>query len=334
MSQEISNFIHGKKVAAVGRADHRPDRSQHRRGLRHRPAVPRRRHRRRLPGLGARLRELARHHAERAPARPAADRRRVRGARRGAGGDRVAEHRQAEAAHDGGGSASDVRPDPLLRGRGARARGQVGRRVHDRLHVVHPARAGRRLRGGDAVELPGDDGGLEVGAGARGRQHDGAQAVRHHARHHGVDGRGDERVPARGRVQRRLRRPRHGRRAGQRTRPRSMVSITGSVRRRHRRRQGRGRRGQARAPRARRQGAGDRVRRRRPRAGGREHRDRGLLQRRPGLHRRHPRARRPAHPRRLRLRARRAGQEHPDRPARRTATFSTARSTTPTSSRT
>ena len=51
-----------------------------------------------------------------------------------------------------------------------------------------------------------------------------------------------------------------------------MVSITGSVRRRHRRRQGRGRPGQARPPRARRQGAGDRVRRRRPRAGGREHR--------------------------------------------------------------
>ena len=53
-----------------------------------------------------------------------------------------------------------------------------------RLHVVHPARAGRRLRRGDAVELPGDDGRLEVGAGARGRQHDGAQAVRHDAREH------------------------------------------------------------------------------------------------------------------------------------------------------
>ena len=66
---------------------------------------------------------------------------------------------------------------------------------------------------GDAVELPGDDGRLEVGAGARGRQHDGAQAVRHHAGEHGLDGRADGRVPAARRVQRRLRRPRHRRRA-------------------------------------------------------------------------------------------------------------------------
>ena len=51
---------------------------------------------------------------------------------------------------------------------------------------IDPARADRRLRGGDAVELPGDDGGLEVGAGARGRQHDGAQAVRHDAGEHGA----------------------------------------------------------------------------------------------------------------------------------------------------
>ena len=37
----------------------------------------------------------------------------------------------------------------------------------------------------DAVELPDDDGGLEVRAGARRRQHGGAQARRHHT---GLDG--------------------------------------------------------------------------------------------------------------------------------------------------
>jgi betaine-aldehyde dehydrogenase len=47
--------------------------------------------------------------------------------------------------------------------------GKSARRVHDRLRFVHPARADRRLRRRDALELPGDDGGLEVGPGARGR---------------------------------------------------------------------------------------------------------------------------------------------------------------------
>ena len=63
--------------------------------------------------------------------------------------------------------------------------------------------------------------------------------------------------------------------------------------------------GQTRAPRARRQGAGRRLRRRRPREGGRGHRRRGVLQRRSGLHRGHPGARRAAHPRRLRRGAQR-----------------------------
>ena len=84
------------------------------------------------------------------------------------------------------GGPADGRPDPLLRRRGPRARGSLGGRVHERLHVVHPARADRRVRGGDAVELPGDDGGVEVGAGARRRQHDGAEAVRHDAGQHGA----------------------------------------------------------------------------------------------------------------------------------------------------
>ena len=42
--------------------------------------------------------------------------------------------------------------------------GRSAGRVHVRVHLVHPARADRRLRGGHAVELPDDDGGLEVGA--------------------------------------------------------------------------------------------------------------------------------------------------------------------------
>ena len=94
---------------------------------------------------------------------------------------------------------------------------------------LDPARADRRVRGGDAMELPGDDGRLEVGAGARRRQHDGAEAVRHHAGQHGVDGRADGRVPPRRRVQRRARRPRHGAALVANKIP-QMVSITGSVR--------------------------------------------------------------------------------------------------------
>jgi hypothetical protein len=64
-----------------------------------------------------------------------------------------------------------------------RARNLEGkaRRVHGRPHVVHPARAGRRVRPGRAVELPDDDGGLEVRPGDRRRQHRRAQAERHHA---------------------------------------------------------------------------------------------------------------------------------------------------------
>ena len=101
------------------------------------------------------------------------------------------------------------RPDPVLRRRRAAARGPQRRRVHGRAHVLHPARAGRRRRPGDAVELPDDDGHLEVRPGARGRQLRRAQAERHHARLDRADGRDRGGVlPAR-RVQRRLRRPRH-----------------------------------------------------------------------------------------------------------------------------
>ena len=66
-----------------------------------------------------------------------------------------------------------------------------------------PARAGRRLRPGRPVELPDDDGGLEVRPGDRRRQHRRAQAERHDAGEHDAARRDRRRVPAAGRVQRR-----------------------------------------------------------------------------------------------------------------------------------
>ena len=57
----------------------------------------------------------------------------------------------------------------------------------------------------------------------------------------------------------------------------------------------------------------------------------GLLQRRPGLHRRDPRARRPRRPRRLRRRPDRGRQGHQDRHARRRGRALRRRSTTRTS---
>ena len=87
--------------------------------------------------------------------------------------------------------------------------------------------------------------------------------------------------------------------------------------RRHGGRRVGGRRPQAGAPRARRQGARHRVRRRRHRGRRRGHLRRRLLQRRPGLHGGDTGARRAGRLRRLRRRARRGGQEHEDRPARR-----------------
>ena len=65
---------------------------------------------------------------------------------------------------------------PLLRRRGAHARGQGRRRVPRGLHVDDPPRAGRRRRPDRAVELPADDGRLEDRPGAGGRQHDRPQA--------------------------------------------------------------------------------------------------------------------------------------------------------------
>ena len=56
-------------------------------------------------------------------------------------------------------------------------RGPLGGRVHARLHVDDPPRADRDRRPDRAVELPADDGGLEVRARARRGQRLGPQAV-------------------------------------------------------------------------------------------------------------------------------------------------------------
>ena len=93
-------------------------------------------------------------------------------------------------------------------------------------------------------------------------------------------------VPAAGRAQRRLRRPRHRPRAGGAPDPADGGDHRFGARR-HGGRRLRRRRPQAGPPRARRQGAGDRLRRRRHREGRRGHRRCRALQRRPGLHRRH-----------------------------------------------
>ncbi len=226
----------------------------------------------------------------------------------------------------------DGRPDPLLRGGRAQPRRQVGRRVHGRPHELRPPRAGRRHRPGHAVELPDDDGGLEVRARDRGRQHRRAEALRLHPGLGAAARRDRVRVPAGRRLQRRHRQPRHRSRAGRRPAARHGLDHRLGAGRHGGRRLGRAR-PQARAPRARRQGAGHRLRRRRHRGGRRGHHGGRLLQRRPGLHGGDPPARARERARRVRGRARRlrarqrqdrgaARGGHPLRGARRAPTSS------------
>ena len=82
-----------------------------------------------------------------------------------------------------------------------------GGRIPAGLHLDDPPRPDRRGRLDRAVELPADDGGVEDRAGARRRQHDGAEAVRADAADHAEAGEDRRRDPAGGRAQRR-RRPR------------------------------------------------------------------------------------------------------------------------------
>ena len=210
--------------------------------------------------------------------------------------------------------------------------GRAGGRVHGGPHVVDPPRADRRRRPGHAVELPDDDGGVEDRPGPRRRQHGRPQAERHHPR--------DARCcwP---------RSPRSSCPPGRSTSSPAtatpaaalvehptpaLVAITGSVR--------------AGAEVA--ASAAPHLKRVHLELGGKAPvvvfddadieaavegiADRRLLQRRPGLHGRHPRAGRPRHPRRLRRGARRLREGRgAGRPARRRRRPASARSTTPPS---
>ena len=119
----------------------------------------------------------------------------------------VPRHRQADRLHHRRGAAAGDRPDPVLRRRGPRARGQVRGGVPQGPHLVRTPRADRRGRPGDAVELPADDDGLEDRARAGGRQLHRAQAERHHAGLLHAARRAGRGVPAAGRAQRGHRRP-------------------------------------------------------------------------------------------------------------------------------
>ena len=156
---------------------------------------------------------VARDDARRARRGAAQARGHDRRARRRARGDRVAERRQAALVREG--RDSGLRGQhPLLRGRSAPARGQVGRRVHARLHVDDPARAARDRRRDRAVELPADDGRLEDRARARGRQRPGAEAVRADAADDAEACRAGRRHPPARRAERDHRRRRARRRRG------------------------------------------------------------------------------------------------------------------------
>ncbi len=311
-----SEFHWGRARGGRLRGDHADRRPELGRAVRRgaRLGSRRRRSRRRRGGGGVRGVEAV--HPVGSQPRPHPDRRRPVGSVRGAGEGRMREHRQAARPHHVRGDPPDDRPDPVLRGSGAPARRPVGGRVPGRPYVLRPARARRGVRRGDPVELPDDDGRVEVGPGHRRGQHRGAEAVGNHAGEHPPHGRGPRRAPAARRLQRGVRRPRH--RAGPRWEPHVRHGLH------HRQRPGRdggGGRGfggpQAGPSRARREGAGDRLRRRgrqRHRGGDRRRR---LFQRRAGLHRGDPRVGRARRACRSPRRPGRAGPWHDRRRDRR-----------------
>ena len=238
------------------------------------------------------------------------------------------QHRQAEGPHRGLRrcrrcairSASSPARRVWLEGRSA---GEYMAGVH----LVHPARARRRVRSGWTPWNYPAMMAVWKWAPARGRgQHDGAQAVRHDARELPrwmADLMAEFLPPGVFNVVCGDRETGAGARQPPDTADgvdhRGSVGAGIAVAKRG------GRRRQADPPGTRRQGAGDRFRRRRHRLGGGGDRDRGLLQRRPGLHGGHARARRSARPQRLRRSAGAAGARPsaPGRPT--TARSSTAR---------
>ncbi|CAK7280614.1 putative Uncharacterized 50.6 kDa protein in the 5'region of gyrA and gyrB [Streptomyces misionensis JCM 4497] len=166
------------------------------------------------------------------------------------------------------------------------------------------------------MELPDDDGRVEVRPGARRGQHGRPQALGHHPRLHGADRRDHRLGAAQGRLQRHLRRPRHRPHDGRARHPGDGLHHRFRARR-HVRRRVRLQGPQAGPPGAGRQGPGRRLRGHRHRQGRRGHLGGGLLQRRPGLYGGLPRPRPRVDPRRVRDRARQGGRGHQDRPARR-----------------
>ena len=213
-------LINGRFVAGEGaRRDHRQsgDRRADRgraRGVAVAGRGGRGRRRCRVPEMGA-------HHAAGAVAEAAAGRRPDRAAGGGVRRAGVAQHRQAAGPGAGRRAAGDRRLLPLLRRGGALRAGGRGRRVPAGPDQHDPARPGRRRGPGRALELPADDGGLEAGAGAGGRQHRGAEAVRADAADHAQARRDPGRDLSVGRGQHRGRPRRHGGRTAGQPRPRA-----------------------------------------------------------------------------------------------------------------
>ena len=197
----LSNFIDGEPVACEGdRTDPQP---RHRRGARAGVSLDRRGRRARGRGRAQGVRDVVGNDARPALAGAARAGRPDRGARRGdrpAGGARRGQaDRGGEQRRDPG----DGRQPALLRRRRALPGGPGRGRVHGGLHLVHAPRGGRGDRTGDAVELPADDGDLEIRSGARGRQHGRAQARGDDADDHPALRRAGGGDPAGGRAQRR-----------------------------------------------------------------------------------------------------------------------------------
>ena len=182
--------LHRRQVGAVGerqdvRHDPPGDRRSHLRGGRGRQGR-RRRGGRRGP-RGVRQRALANDGRPRPRRADLQAGRPDRGRGRRAGRARNARQRQADQRLAGGRHAAGDRLPAVLR-----RLGRQDSRQDDpdprRLLLLHAARAGRRGRADHPVELPGADGGLEVGPGAGRRLHDRDEAGRADAAHLPADG--------------------------------------------------------------------------------------------------------------------------------------------------
>ena len=286
-------------------------REPRRRGRRGRGRGHRGRHRRRAPRVhrGSLATDLRPR-----PRRPAGPGRGPAGARpRRHRPNGVARHGQAPGRERVRRGRRGLRVPPL---RADRRRGGRSRRRHRQPRRRQPdrARAGRRLRAGDAVELPAAPGVVEGRAVPGRRQHVRAQAERAHATH----GDPPDEASRRGRAPGRSRQPGAGCRPD--CRCAALDRPAGRPRLVHRRPRdrapdhgGRIRDREEGRPRARRQEPQHRLRRRRPRGGPRLRADRSVPPLRPGLLGRRPAAGRGVGARRVRRFARRARWTDPAR---------------------